>query len=56
MRFDDPGTIWYVVTHRDNGYPLLVYPDKDRAATIAETNNENVVAVQVEGQSEGSKP
>lgn len=56
MRLDDPGTIWYVITRRDNGYPLIVYPEKERAELIAKANNENVVAVRVVGQSEGSKP
>jgi len=52
MKFDDPGTVWYVVTRRDNGYPLLIYPDKEGTEQLAKANNENVVAVRVEGLTE----
>jgi len=36
---------WYVTTRRDNGYPLTVYADKERAEMIAKFNDLNVVAV-----------
>jgi hypothetical protein len=36
---------WYVTTRRDNGYPLTVYADKERAELIARLNDLNVVTV-----------
>lgn len=36
---------WYVTTRRDNGYPLTVYADKERAKLIAKLNGLNVVPV-----------
>ena len=38
-------TTWYVVVRPDNGYPVLVYADKDRADLVASKNGYRVVAV-----------
>ena len=36
---------WYVITRSDNGYPVIVYPDKERAEFVAQANGYKVVAV-----------
>jgi len=33
----------YIVIRKDNGYPLVVYPDYETAKHVAETNGELVV-------------
>ena len=33
--FEDQECTWYVIARGDNGYPLLVYPEKDRAGAVA---------------------
>ena len=38
-------TVWYVVTRPDNGYPVLIYPDKSRAEMVASKNDYRVVPV-----------
>jgi len=43
--YDRGTTTWYVVTRPDNGYPLTIYPDKDRAEMMARVNGNEVVAV-----------
>jgi hypothetical protein len=48
VRLDNISTIWYVITRKDNGYPLTITPDKERAKFIAKINRENLVAVKVE--------
>jgi hypothetical protein len=39
--------MWYVVVRKDNGYPLLIYPDEEKAKGIAEANNELYVKVEI---------
>lgn len=41
----DSNEIWYVVTRKDNGYPLLIYPEQERAEMVASSNGETVVPV-----------
>ena len=36
---------WYVIARKDNGYPLTVYADKERAEHVARANGEVVVPV-----------
>ena len=52
MRLDCPGVEWWVVTRRDNGYPLLVYPDRKTAEEVAQVNGERFVKVVVKEQKE----
>jgi hypothetical protein len=37
---------WYVVVRPDNGYPVLVYPEKSRAELVARLNGYRIVPVQ----------
>lgn len=41
---------WYVLARRDNGYPVLVYADEQRARFIAEKNNMKLVPVRPVGE------
>lgn len=36
---------WYIIVRPDNGYPVLVYPDKERAELIAQINGYKVMVV-----------
>jgi len=36
---------WYVLVRPDNGYPVLIYPEKERAELIASKNGYKVVPV-----------
>lgn len=40
-----PSATWYVVTRPDNGYPVLIYPNKSRADMVASKNGYRVVSV-----------
>jgi hypothetical protein len=37
--------VWYAVVRPDNGYPVLIYPEKERAELVASKNGYEVVAV-----------
>lgn len=37
--------IWWVVARKDNSYPLLIYPEKERAESIAESCNSLLIPV-----------
>lgn len=41
----DSNEIWYVVTRKNNGYPLLIYPEQERAEMVASLNGETIVPV-----------
>lgn len=34
-------TIWYVLIRKDNGYPVIIYPEKERALFVAKVNSKN---------------
>ncbi len=42
---DERQTVWWVIVRKDNGYPLIVYADENRAKQVARVNGEEVVAV-----------
>ena len=37
--------LWFVVVRPDNGYPVLVYVEKERAEMVAKANGYQVVPV-----------
>lgn len=37
---------WYVLVRPDNGYPVLVYPDRERAEMVGKVNRYPIVAVE----------
>lgn len=43
-------TVWYITVRKDstliiNGYPVLVYAEKERAKTIADDNGHDMIPV-----------
>lgn len=38
---------WYIVTHEKSGYPILVYPDKERAELMVQKNGGKVVPLKI---------
>jgi hypothetical protein len=39
--------VWYVIVRPDNGYPVIIYPNYDRARFIADINGYKVATVKV---------
>ena len=47
---------WYIVVRADNGYPQLVFADKDRADSLASTSGAEVVTVMPVSGKKKQKP